>query len=313
MARPDTTKLRDLLDSARQVTILLPQTPHYDAVAASLACKISLDSSGKAVSVVCADPMTVEFNRLIAVDTVSTSFGNRNLVITFPGQTEAVDKVSYNLDRGELQLVITPKTGAPDLDHKKLKFVPGSAQTDLVLLIGVEQLLDLGPLYQDSKDMLKTTKVVSVTRDLPRENYTPYQVFDPEASSLSELMVHLIDSLNLHFHPDVATNLLAGMDKATQGFSSPTVSTSTFEMAAHLMRRGARRHHDTITAEGFPAGSIPTQPYSQPIQPTSTVSPSQTGWGTDSQVPVLDSAAPLAKEPPSDWYEPKIYRGPMLP
>jgi hypothetical protein len=312
MARPDTSHIKTILDPARHVTILLPQAPQYDAVAAGLALRLSLDAAGKSVAVACSDPMTVEFNHLVGIDNVSTNFGARHLVISFPGQTDNVDKVSYNVDKGELQLVITPKADAPDLDHRKLKIIPGSAKTDLVILIGVEQLLELGPLYNDARSTLSATKVVSVTRNLPKENYTSYQVFDPDSSSLSELMVHVIDALGLQFHPDVATNLLAGLDKATNHFQSPIVSHSTFEMASHLLRRGARRH-TPLSSSDFPTGSIPQVPYTQPQPQTQSYTQSQQtqsstslGYGTDSQ------ATPV-KDPPPDWYEPKVYRGPMLP
>lgn len=318
MAKPDTTQLKNLLDPTRQIAILLPQNPHYDAVAAGLGFKLSLESTGKSSFVVCPDPMTVEFNRLVGVDTVASTFGNRNLVIAFPGQTEHVDKVSYNLDKGELHLVISPKPDSPDLDHRRLKFVPGSAQTDLIFLLGINQLSDLGPLYNDVKNILTSSQVVSVTHSLPAENYTPHQFFDPEASSLSELMFHIIESLSLHLPADVASNLLAGLEKATDSFQSPQASPLTFETAAQLIRRGARRQQP-LSAANFPPGSIPTQPYTPPppAPAPSQPSPALSGWGTDSQPhlqsqPGSETQSP-AKKPPSDWYEPKIYRGPMLP
>ncbi len=152
MAKPDTSYLGTLMEPARHVSILLPQNPSFDAVAAALGLKLSLESSGKLVQVACPDPMVVEFNRLVGVDSITTTFGTRNLVISFPDQTEAVDKVSYNLENGELQLVITPKPEAPELDHRRLKFISGAGKTDLIVLVAVDQITDLGSIYQDAKD-----------------------------------------------------------------------------------------------------------------------------------------------------------------
>ena len=247
MARPDTTQFRTLLEPARQVVILLPQNPHYDAVAAGLALKIALESVDKHLVVACADPMTVEFNRLIGIDTVTTSFGSGNFIIAFADQTDVVDKVSYNLDRGELQLVITPKKDAPALDHRKLRFIPGSVSADLAILVSVDNLFDLGPMYHDTKALLSNTPMISITRNIPAENYTPHALYDPDASSVSELVAHLIDASGLNLHVDAATNLLSGLEKATDLFRSPQVSHTTFELAAHLIRKGARRHHDAIS------------------------------------------------------------------
>src|SRR3989338_7156248 len=146
MARPDLSQLKALLESARLVSVLLPQNPSYDSVASGLALKLSLESLGKSVAAACPDSMTVEFNRLVGVDTITTSITNRDLLITFADQTEHVDKVSYNLEGGQLQLVVTSKPGSPHLDHTRLRFVSGSGKSDLHILVGVDQLLHLGSI-----------------------------------------------------------------------------------------------------------------------------------------------------------------------
>src|SRR3989344_3035726 len=73
MARPDLSQLKALLESARLVSVLLPQNPSYDSVASGLALKLSLESLGKSVAAACPDSMTVEFNPLVGVDTLTTS------------------------------------------------------------------------------------------------------------------------------------------------------------------------------------------------------------------------------------------------
>ena len=257
MAKPDTSYLGTLLEPAHHVSILLPQKPSFDAVAAALGLELSLESSGKLVQVACPDPMLVEFNRLVGVESVATSFGTRNLVISFPDQTQHVDKVSYNLEKGVLQLVITPKPDAPELDHQRLKFISGVGKTDLIILLSVDQLADLGPVYQDAKDHFQTTTLVSLSHQAPRENYTLHQFHDSESSSVSELITYLIDSLGLSLSSDAASNLLAGIEKASHNFQSPSVTSNTFEAAVVLMRRGAKRHFE-LSATDFPPGAIPT-------------------------------------------------------
>ncbi len=246
MARLDSTLFQSLLDSARQIAISLPKNPKFDAVAAALALKLSLDQSGKPASVVCPDPMTVEFHRLVGADVVATGVGSKNLVITFPGQTENVDKVSYNIENGILQLVITPKTGTTGLDPKKLQFTAGGAGADLAILIG-------GADFPDAKQ------------------------FRLDGDNLSEAVTLLLTELRLPINPDAASNLLQGLEVASNNFTSISVTADTFEAAANLLRHGARRASNLATAEEFPAGSIPAE------------------------------APPADPEP--DWYEPKIYRG----
>jgi len=296
MAKPDTTKLKELINTAKNVMIFLPENPHFDAVAAALSLKLSLQTIGKSVNVLCPEEITVEFNRLVGVDSITNSFGPRHLVISFPGQTDRVDKVSYNVENGELQLVITPKADAPDLDHSKLKFIAHTNHSDLAILVGVHQLLDLGHFFHSTRDFFANTKLISFTVDLPQENYTPHQIYDPNASSLSEITLHLLEALELRVDTDIATNLLTGMEKATDNFSSPDVSHATFETAAKLMRRGARRGK-VINPDSFPPGSIP-QAQAAPVPEP------------DQDVPVRE--APVPDDASPDWYQPKVYSGSMI-
>jgi hypothetical protein len=312
MARLDTSYLRTLLEPARQVSIFISQKPYFDTVASALGLKVALEASGKTARVICPDPMLVEFNRLVGVESVSSVFGSRNLIISFPEQTEHVDKVSYNLENGELQLVISPKPEAPDLDHHKLKIVSGMSKTDLIILMNVNQLADLGKIYDDARDHFQSTTLISVSHHPTQENYTLHQFHDREASSLSEVVTHLIDSLGLSLNNDAASNLLVGLEKSTDNFQAPAVSTSTFEAAVILMRHGAKRHQE-ISAADFPVGSIPVSPPDN--LPTPPKSSATSGFGTDSDQSQSDQKKTKSaekKSAPAEWYEPKIYKGPML-
>ena len=242
--------------TSKNIALLLASTPSFDFVAGALALKLSLESASKTVNVICGDPMTVDFNRLVGVNTISGVFGNRNLVITLPGQTDLVDKVSYNVDSGELELVIVPKEGKT-LDPNNLKVTPGMATPDLAILVGITDLSQTK--YGEA---LANVKLVYFNDTL-----------DTNASSLCEMTANLIKIQELPVNSDIATNLMQGMTKATNGFTTFKTSKNTFELAAWLMEKGSR-HQDEISAVSFPAGSIPTA------------------------------------EP--DWYEPKIYKGTTL-
>lgn len=252
---------------SNRIAILLPPTPSFDSVASALALKLSLELSGKQVTVHCQSPMTVDLNRLVGINTIGGNLGNRNLVITFPGQTDLVDKVSYNMDTGELQLVVVPK---PDcvIDPSKLKIVSGAVVSDLNILMGITDLAEL-----TGTESLVNQKLVYFNASL-----------DLNASCLCEITAELIKSQDLSINSDIATNLMQGLTKVTNGFTSNKVSKNTFDTASWLMDKGSR-HQDEISASSFPAGSIPTELPSNQL--------------TNNQVTTPDP----------DWYEPKIYRG----
>ena len=243
MAPVDTNQFKSLLDSAHSVAILLPKNPELDAVAAALSLKLSLDQFGKPALVTCPDSMTVEFHRLVGADTVISNFGSRNLVITFPGQTEIVDKVSYHIDdRGELNLVVTPKPNTPGIDHRKLEF--------------------------HFRRRSSRSHNSSWRREIP-EVFAQSKQF---SLSTSQETARLLETLKLPISNDAASNLLAGIEKSTSNFTT-NVTADTFEIAAALMRHGARRH-DVYTP---PASDQQPMTNDQPPQP--------------------------------DWYTPKVFSG----
>ena len=98
-----------------------------------------------------------------------------------------------------------------------------------------------------------------------------------EASCLSQITAVIIKSQNLPINPDIATNLMQGLTRGTNGFTNPKVDKNTFEAAAWLMASGLGTKAMKFRLSLSPTGSIPV---AQP-QP----------------------------EPEPDWYEPKIYRG----
>lgn len=307
MAKPDPNHLKAHLDPAKSVVVLLPQNPNFDAVAAALSLKLTLEAKQKQVTVVTPTPMTVEFNRLVGVDTIATSFGSPNLVISFHEQSDLVDTVSYDLDKGNLRLIITPKKGVTNLDHRQLKFSPGSTRADVIVTIDVPKLEALGEVHNSAADVMKSTKIVALNREMPEVTFTSVHLTHPESSSLSEMTASLIDAAGYTLDEDIATNLYMGITEATGHFQIPQVTHHTFEIAALLLRRGARRD-EQLSATNFPPGSIPNKPLHEQAS-------QNLGYGTDGTEPEEpgETAPEPTKNPPDEWLEPKIYRGPMLP
>ncbi len=254
MAQLD-SNLKSLLDSAHSVALLLPQNPSFDVVAASLGLKLSLEQAGKVVTLASVEPLTVEFNRLVGVNTVTQTFGKRDLVISFPGQTDLVDKVSYNVDHGELQLVVTPKAGTPGLDPSKLRFIAGGPQVDSVIFVN-SSIND----WSEARDLLQNAKQYTLS-----------------SNNVSQSVTMAITLMQLPLGQDAASNLLAGLDQASNMYQ--IADADTFESAAILMRHGGHRQDVYVPTEEVP-GTIPTAP-----------------------------VAPVAPAPQEDWYEPKVYRG----
>ncbi|MBU0618938.1 hypothetical protein KKD62_01755 [Patescibacteria group bacterium] len=298
----DFEPVKEILKAAKTVLILLPQQLSIDKVASALSLALALKKMELAVTVGCPAPMTVVFNRLFGVNQITNKIGNRNLVVSFDYIKEAIEKVSYNIEAGKFNLVVEPKTGQPPLDSEKVGYSYTGADADAIFVCGAVSLDDLGNFATEEKDLFEQASIVSLAVQPASQPFAKINLVDPNASSVSELMVKLFQALELPIDGDMASNLLAGIEAATQKLTSTQTTGETLRLAAWLLDKQAKRN--LLAAPMIRPGTVPFAPVARPA-------PSQ-------MAPVIQSAQPIqaqpiqsapAPQPTPDWYQPKIYKG----
>jgi len=246
--------VKQALITAKQVLVLLPQNPNVDNVAAALALYLALVKKGLSTTIGCSSQMTVQFNRL---------------------------KVAYDKDPAnqKFHLTIEPKAGMQPLDASQVEYSYTGSNADVIFVIGSRTLEDLGELYQQEKALLdnKSKTLVNLSTLDKNSQFGTVNLYDPTASGCSEIMATVIKALELALEPDMATNLLAGIEAATQNLTQAG-SADTFEAVVELIRLGGQRNHLTTT----PAWTRPTPNPSTPL-------------GTSGTQP--------------DWLKPKVFTG----
>lgn len=269
---------------AQDIFVLLPQNAGSEMVSASLGLYHALRSAGKTVTIACPTPLSQTAKTLPGGQDIVSKIGNRNLIISLKvDKRDSIDKVSYSLDESAkiFNLVVQPKKGEPPLKKDAVQFSYSGAQADLVFMVGANRFEDLGVFYQAEKSLFTDAKTVVISRfnSVP---FADFHIQDPRTTSLSELTLDLINTLNLSLNQDAATSLLLGIDSATQNLQSPTVSADTFEKVAKLMRAGGTRR---LGETPVPAAN------GQPV----VVSPQPVN--------------PAAPQPvPQEWLTPKVYK-----
>lgn len=291
-----------LLDSANSILIILPTKPYFDQVAAGLSLYLSLHDK-KEVSINCPSPMMVGFNRLIGVNKIVSEVGNKNLVIKFSNYDATnIEKVSYDIENGEFKLTVVPKVGlnAPQKEQLDLNYSGLSA--DLVILVGGANdthfpILN-SPDFSVSKLVHIGTRVLTTNREV--------MSLSKPGSSTSEIIAELIKSSELPIDPDIATNLIMGIEEGSSHFESSEVRPETFEMFAYLLRSGGRRMPKTkLSPMSFPPGSIPGMPMK--VQKDAAVIPAFSEQVNPDEDGTNESEQDLT--PPDDWLQPKVFKG----
>ncbi len=295
-----------LTDTASSILILLPTKPYFDQVAAGLSLYLSLKDK-KEVGIASTSPMMVGFNRLIGIDKIVTEVGNKNLTIKFKGYDAGnIEKVSYDIENGEFRLTVVPKIGFTSPQQEQLDLSYSGVAADLVILIGGANDTHFPILASEE---VAGAKIIHLGTRVMTSGHDVMSLAKP-GSSTSELIANLIKNDGLAMDPDIATNLVMGIEEGSNNFSSSEVTPETFETFAYLLRSGGQRLPKVkLSPMNFPAGSIPNQPFSAPMpsrptpkqvmQALETMSPDMEGTHEDEQ----DINAP------DDWLQPKVFKG----
>ncbi|MDP4030706.1 MAG: hypothetical protein Q8P47_00320 [Candidatus Beckwithbacteria bacterium] len=284
--------VKQALAAAKQVLVLLPQNPNVDAVSAALALYLAITKKDLSTTIGCSTQMTVQFNRLFGVDKIKPRIGNQNLVISFNYPEDSLEKVAYDKDpqSKKFNLTIEPKAGMQPLDASQVEYSYTGSNADVIFVIGTRSLEELGELYQQEKALLdnKSKTLVNLSTLDKNAQFGSVNLYDPTASGCSEIMAAVIKGLELNLEPDMATNLLSGIEAVTQNLAQAG-SADTFETVVELMRLGGQRNHLAPAAApafaGF--GQAPGQQFIRPPVPLPT---------------------PAASTQP-DWLKPKVFTG----
>lgn len=240
ISQEDIRQIESLLENARTIFVMVTSDPSIDQLASAVAIHQALQTAGKDARLYSPEIPRDDFD-LEGADAIKTEVGNQNLTISFDYSEEAVDKVSYHIgeETNKFYLTIKPKKGAEPLSTDSVEFAYTGAEADLVFVIGAVQLESLEQLYFGYENLYRDTPVVSIN-SFPA-TYGTVKLSTSGAGSMSEMVAKIIQDLGIALNSEAATNLLRGIDWATDSFQSFTATAETFEMAAALMRSGARR------------------------------------------------------------------------
>jgi nanoRNase/pAp phosphatase (c-di-AMP/oligoRNAs hydrolase) len=290
---PNLRELEDAINSARSFLIVSHKNPTVDSLAASLALYLALAQAGKNVTVACSDKPTVEFSNLFGIDKIKNTLGNKNFIISLDCKAGSIEKVSYNVEGDKFNLVIQPREGAEPFSAEKVHFSQSGTNAEAIFIVDCQKLEDLDSLYTQEQEIYSKALIVNIDKHQDNKQFGKVNVVDYDASSTTEIIFQVLNTLKLTIDQDCATNILSGITWATNTFSTENIKPDTFEVVAMCLRMGGK-----LLGKGV---STPS--------PTPIPAPSNAPTPTD--IPV-DDKTKKAKTPPPDWLEPKIYKGSTL-
>ncbi len=325
-----TQKIAEILQKNQTISIVVGKNARFDDMAAALSLYLSLKTDGKQVAVASPVEPLVELSSLVGINKVKTSLGSDkgDLTVSFPYEEGEIEKVSYTLENGLLNIIVKAGQNGLSFSEKDIQYKRSGGAISVLFVVGTPRLSDLDSLFDP--EALKNTTIVNIDNKSDNQGFGDITVSSLSYSSVSEAIASILVSLSLPIDQDIAQNLLSGMSFATGNFASQKTSATAFEMAAHMLRKGAVREQkpqrpkttqDTFSqfgvsaprpqVKGFrPRNPFPFQrPQTQPQRPQFTPKATPPSFIEQKD---MGKEEDLQDEAPADWLTPKVYKGSTL-
>ncbi len=234
-------QIAERIKSSSNILVTVNADPSVDQLAAALGLTIMLNNIAKHATAVFSGAVPPAISFLDPEKTFENSVDSlRDFIIAL--DKEKADHLRYKVDGDVVKIFITPyKT---TLTSDDLDFSQGDYNVELVLALGVQNKDHLDAALSAHGRILHDATVATLScGDAPSELGT-IDWFEPNASSLSEMLVALSESLKgdkALLDEQSATALLTGIVAATDRFSNDKTSSKVMTMAAQLMAAGANQ------------------------------------------------------------------------
>ena len=313
-------ELKNLLPNARNILIAAAGAD-IDKLAVALSLYISLSAAQKQVNVVSGDTIQVAQAHLFGIDKVQKSFssGGGDFTLTLegvavPDQTSetgwkvpALSTMDYVAENNNLNLIFHVIPGQTFQPTGIVPHYQGSG-FNLIITVGAPDLNSLGSIYQQNQAAFSGVHIVNIDNSGSNTGFGQTNVVDPNAASVSEMLVDLLPSLGLPFEGDTASNLLAGIFFATSNLTAGNLTADTFMAVANCLRVGGKKPQANEVPAGAGldlSGLMSKQPTSEPTFPTPPVVPNPIA----PEVPRGEATSPEGEiEAEPDWLTPKIFK-----
>lgn len=231
-------KLIERIRQAQNVLVTVSTDPTVDQLSAAIGLTLALNKLNKHGTAVFSGqvPSTIEF--LKPEETLEKNTDSlRDFIIAL--DKSKADKLRYKVEDQVVRIFITPYKSS--LSEADLNFSQGDFNVDVVVALGVTEQQELDTAITAHGRILHDATVASVSTTGQGSLGTINWV-DPNASSLSEMMVSLLDGLDQKIMDgQIATALLTGIVAGTERFSNEKTTPKTMRASAVLMSAGANQ------------------------------------------------------------------------
>lgn len=234
----------EYIKKSKNILIALPEYSRADAVAGGLALFRALKKMEKKISIVAIQPVIQKLKFLPSIEEIkSTLPENRDFIINIGTKGNKIEKINYESTEDNLKLILSSQA---QISQKQILCQPGPFKYNLIITVGAVDLEALGNVYEQNTELFFNQPILNIDYQAANENYGQINLIDSTASSSSEIISQLIESLGRNLIDEaIATCLLTGLMDETRSFQSRRTRPQTLTLASILINQGAEKENIT--------------------------------------------------------------------
>jgi len=244
----------ELVKKSENILITTSQDARGDGIASSLALVHILEKMGKQVIFLLSEGIHKSFHFLPGIEKVKEDFLDiRDFIISLSLDKTKVERISYKVDGDKLHFFISPRGN--NFEEEDVSFSYGNFKFDLVMVLDSPDLENLGNVYDSNTEIFHNMPIINIDHHSGNDYFGTVNLVDLQASSTSEILVSVIESLDPKLvDENVATCLLAGIISSTNSFQSSNTTPKSLTVTAQLIAAGA--NHENVVRNLFKTKSF---------------------------------------------------------
>ena len=229
------------IKNSTNILVTVSANPSVDELSAALGLTSMLNGLKKHATAVVSGDVPPAITFLEPSKTFENTVDSlRDFIIAL--DKEKADHLRYKVDGDVVKIFITPYRTTISQDD--LDFSQGDYNVELVLALGVKDQDNLDKALSAHGKILHDATVATLSCGDSASNLGSIGWHEPNASSISEMLVSLSEALKSDkpiLDEQIATAFLTGIVAATDRFSNNKTSSKVMTMAAQLMAAGANQ------------------------------------------------------------------------
>jgi nanoRNase/pAp phosphatase (c-di-AMP/oligoRNAs hydrolase) len=250
MAQDIDQQIIEKIGKTTNVLIIIPPQATGDTIGAALAMQEFLRKLEKEVVVFypelanITDPLAIlqkKYDFLPGIGKIVNHLNfSKSFVIDLDTSKNDVEELSYKKEHGKLSIYI--KSNKEQFTANDVTFRNSDFPFELIISLGLNSLDQLGAHYDRNTEVFFETPIINIDYKTSNENYGHYNLIEIAASSVSEVLLDLINKYEARLiDENIATQLLTGIISETNSFQHVRTTPQSFLKASQLVSLGAHQ------------------------------------------------------------------------